>query len=68
MRTTVTLDDALYARAVEMSNNTLEGARLIEEAVKVYVQTRAAQRLIAMGGTMPGMPDIPRRRPAIEPA
>ena len=68
MRTTVTLDDELYLRAVEMSDNKLEGARLIEEAVWVYVQTRAAQRLIAMGGSMPGMPDIPRRRPETEPA
>ncbi|MFG6431386.1 type II toxin-antitoxin system VapB family antitoxin [Roseateles sp. LYH14W] len=67
MRTTVTLDDELYQRAVEMSDNKLEGARLIEEAVRMYVQTRAAQRLIALGGSVPDMPPIPRRRPVVEP-
>jgi Arc/MetJ family transcription regulator len=67
MRTTVTLDDELYQRAVELSDNKLEGARLIEEAVRSYVQTRAAQRLIALGGSVPDMQPIPRRRPVIEP-
>ncbi|MFT7724225.1 MAG: type II toxin-antitoxin system VapB family antitoxin [Roseateles sp.] len=68
MRTTVTLDDELYRRAVEMSDNTLEGAKLIEEAVRTYVRVRAAQRLIALGGSVPDMAPIPRRRPAtVEP-
>lgn len=62
MRTTVTLDDELYQRAVEMSDNKLEGARLIEEAVRTYVQTRAAQRLRLLGGAAPDMENIPRRR------
>ncbi|MEO6276270.1 type II toxin-antitoxin system VapB family antitoxin [Roseateles sp.] len=66
MRTTVTLDDDLYKEAVEMSDNKLEGARLIEEAVRTYVQVRAAQRLIALGGSVPGMQPIPRRRPVVE--
>jgi Arc/MetJ family transcription regulator len=63
MRTTITLDDELYAQAVAMSDNTLEGAKLIEEAVKSYVQTMAARRLRLLGGAVPDMPKIPRRRP-----
>lgn len=66
MRTTVTLDDDLYARAVALSENALEGSRLIEEAVRTFVQVKAAQRLIALGGAIPNAPDIPRRRPELE--
>ena len=67
MRTTVTLDDDLYARAVALSENSLEGSRLIEEAVRTFVQVKAAQRLIALGGAIPDMRDVPRRRPELEP-
>jgi hypothetical protein len=66
MRTTVTLDDDLYARAVALSENALEGSRLIEEAVRTFVQVKAAQRLIALGGAIPDALDVPRRRPERE--
>lgn len=62
MRTTVTLDDELYQKAVEMSDHTLEGARLIEEAVRSYVRTMAARRLRRLAGAAPEMQTIARRR------
>ena len=66
MRTTVTLDDELYAKALALRDNAFEGSRLIEEAVRTFVQIKAAQRLIALGGSIPDMPEVPRRRPAAE--
>ncbi len=46
MRTTVTIDDALYQR----------------EAMQLFVRVQAGKRLAALGGTLPDMKDIPRRR------
>lgn len=61
MRTTVTLDDALYARALEMADPSMDKADLFREAVETFVRVRAANRLAALGGTAPEMADIPRR-------
>ena len=65
MRTTVTIDDKLYKRAMEMAdpNTTTNAAELVREAIKTFVQVNAARRLSALGGTMPDFPDIPRRKP-----
>lgn len=62
MRTTVTIDDALYERALEVADPTMDKADLFREAVKVFVRVQAAKRLAALGGGMPDMQDIPRRR------
>jgi hypothetical protein len=62
MRTTVTIDDELYKRALELADPSMEKADLFREAVKTFVQVRAAHRLAALGGTAPAMSDIPRRR------
>lgn len=62
MRTTVTIDDALYEKAVEMAGPGMDKAELIREAVKTFVRVKAAQRLAALGGKSPDMPEIPRRR------
>ena len=34
---------------------------LFNEAIKAFVRVRAARRLIALGGTMPRINDIPNR-------
>ena len=34
---------------------------LIREAMKTFVRVQAAKRLAALGGTVPNMPDVPRR-------
>jgi len=62
MRTTVTIDDALYEEALEMADPNMDKADLFREAIKTFVRVRAAQRLAALGGSQPDMADIPRRR------
>ncbi|MCL2656353.1 MAG: type II toxin-antitoxin system VapB family antitoxin [Betaproteobacteria bacterium] len=62
MRTTVTIDDALYERALEVADPTMDKADLFREAIKTFVRVQAAKRLAALGGSMPEMQDIPRRR------
>jgi Arc/MetJ family transcription regulator len=62
MRTTVTLDDALYAKALELADPSMDKSDLFREAVETFVRVRAAKRLAALGGAAPGMKNIPRRR------
>lgn len=62
MRTTVTIDDELYALALEMSDPAMDKAYLFREAIKTYVRVQAAKRLTALGGSQPEMQAIPRRR------
>jgi Arc/MetJ family transcription regulator len=61
MRTTVTIDDELYAKALEMADPGMDKADLFREAVKTFVRVQAAKRLAALGGAVPDMPDVPRR-------
>ena len=62
MRTTVTLDDDLLARARELSGVEQLGL-LLKKALTELVQREAGIRLARLGGTMPDLQDIPRRRP-----
>jgi Arc/MetJ family transcription regulator len=66
MRTTVTIDDELYARALDMADPGMDKADLFREAIKTFVRVQAAKRLAALGGASPGMADIPRRE--VDPA
>lgn len=61
MRITATIDDALFERALEVSEPGIEKADLIREAVKTYVRIQSAKRLAALGGAAPRMSDISRR-------
>ena len=61
MRTTVTIDDELYAKALDMADPNMDKADLFREAIKTFVRVQAAKRLAALGGAAPGMPEIPRR-------
>lgn len=62
MRTTVTIDDALYQQALELADPEMDKADLFREAVKTFVRVQAAKRLAALGGQAPDMADVPRRR------
>lgn len=62
MRTTVTIDDALYEKALEMADTNMDKSDLFREAIKTFVRVQAAKRLAALGGTMPEIQDVPRRR------
>ena len=62
MRTTVTIDDALYEKALEVADPTMEKADLFREAIKAFVRVQAGKRLVALGGASAQMQTIPRRR------
>ncbi|MFS0754008.1 type II toxin-antitoxin system VapB family antitoxin [Noviherbaspirillum sp. 1P10PC] len=70
MRTNVTIDDALYRRALEMADPAMDKADIWREALSTFVRVQAAKRLAELGGAAPDMGDIPRRRgdPAAQPA
>ena len=62
MRTTVTIDDELYRRALELADPEMDRADLFREAVKAFVRVQAAKRLAALGSSAPDMAEIPRTR------
>jgi Arc/MetJ family transcription regulator len=62
MRTTVTIDDDLLAKAAEVTGIT-ERSALIRHGLQALVSREAARRLIAMGGSDPTAKAAPRRRP-----
>ena len=63
MRTTVTLDDDLLARA-EALTGTHERGPLLRAALEALVQRESARRLARLGGSQPDLAAAPRRRPA----
>lgn len=62
MRTTVTIDDELYEKALEVADPAMDKADLFREAIKTFVRVQAAKRLAALGAAVPDMQDVPRRR------
>jgi Arc/MetJ family transcription regulator len=63
MRTTVTFDDELFAKAQEFTGITERGA-LINEALKYLVQREASRRMARLGGSDRSAKAAPRRRPS----
>jgi Arc/MetJ family transcription regulator len=63
MRTTVSLDDELLAKAQAYTGLT-ERSAILREALTALVQREAAWRLARLGGSEPNAKHIPRRRPA----
>ncbi|MCF8504343.1 MAG: type II toxin-antitoxin system VapB family antitoxin [Caulobacter sp.] len=61
MRTTLTLDDDLLARATELTGIS-EKSALVREALTALIQREAARRLALLGGSEPNLRNIPRRR------
>jgi hypothetical protein len=62
MRITVTIDDALYERALEVADPDMDKDDLFREAIKTFVRVQSAKRLAALGATVPEMREIFRRR------
>lgn len=62
MRTTVTLDDDLIAKAKRYTGVS-ETSALVRLALTALVQREAGRRLAALGGTMPNVQAVRRRRP-----
>ena len=68
MRTTISIDDALYQKAIELADPGMDKAELFREAVRTFVRVQAGKRLIALGGSTPELTDIPRRSADPQPA
>ncbi|SDM34601.1 antitoxin of type II TA system, VapB [Franzmannia pantelleriensis] len=65
MRTTITIDDALYEQALNLAEPGMDKpADIVREAIQTYVRVQAGRRLAALGATAPDMQDVPRRRDA----
>jgi Arc/MetJ family transcription regulator len=62
MRTTIAIDDELFAKAQEYAG-VEEKSAVIKTALQAYVQLEAGRRLARLGGSMPGLKAPPRRRP-----
>lgn len=67
MRTTVTIDDELYEKALQVADAGMDKADLFREAIKTFVRVQAAKRLAALGASMPTMEDVPRWRTQAQP-
>jgi Arc/MetJ family transcription regulator len=63
VRTTVNLDDELLAEAQRLTG-VGERKTLIDEGLRALIERESARRLARLGGTQPGLEDVPRRRPA----
>lgn len=61
MRTTVTIDDALLAKAAELTG-TNEKSTLLRQGLETLIRVESARRLAALGGTDPRATAAPRRR------
>jgi Arc/MetJ family transcription regulator len=61
MRTTVTLDDEVVARAAELAG-IKETSALVREAMETLIRLESAKRLAALGGTDKTASAAPRRR------
>jgi Arc/MetJ family transcription regulator len=65
MRTTLALDDDLMRMAQEFTG-VAEKTALVREALKSLIERESARRLAELGGTMPELKEIPRRRVSAE--
>jgi len=63
MRTTVTLDDDLLAKAIKLTGG-LDRSTVLREGLKALIERESALRLAKLGGTQPQLEPVPRRRSA----
>jgi Arc/MetJ family transcription regulator len=61
MRTTVTIDDELLARATELTGIT-EKSALLRDGLETLIRVESAKRLAALGGSDAVATAAPRRR------
>ena len=62
MRTTISLDDDLLAKAQAFTGLS-EKSSLVREALKALIERESARRLARLGGTEKKLSAPPRRRP-----
>ena len=61
MRTTITIDDELLAKASKLAGP-LDRSAIVSEGLKALIQRESARRLARLGGTQPALKGAPRRR------
>lgn len=61
MRTTLNIDDDLYAKAVELTG-VHEKTVLLRESLKALIERESARRLARLGCSEPNLEPVPRRR------
>lgn len=64
MRTTVTIDDALYEEAVKVSGEENTSA-LLAKALQVMITLESSRRLLALSGKAPNFSVAPRSQRAV---
>ena len=64
MRTTITLDDDLLAKAQSFSGLT-EKTAVVREALLALIERESARRLARLGASEPQLESAPRRRSAV---
>lgn len=64
MRTTLNIEDTLFARAQALSG-LREKTEVVREGLIALVARESAKRLAALGGSQPHLTAIPRRQSAI---
>jgi hypothetical protein len=62
MRTTLTIDDELFAKAVALAEPGIERSELLRQCVHAFIQLQTARRLAALGGRAQDIELAPRRR------
>ena len=62
MRTTLTIDDDLFAKAMLLAEPGTGKSELLTECVKAFIQRQSARRLAALGGQVPDIKLASRRR------
>ena len=60
MRTTLNIDDTLYAQAVDLTG-IHEKTALLREGLKALIERESARRLALLGGSEPDLEKISRR-------
>ena len=61
MRTTLNIDDDLYAQAVKLTGVS-EKTALLRESLIALIERESARRLAALGGSERNLKPIPRRQ------
>jgi Arc/MetJ family transcription regulator len=66
MRTTITIDDELLAKAAKLAGP-LDRSAVVREGLKALIQRESARRLARLGGSQPALKAAPRRRSETRP-
>jgi Arc/MetJ family transcription regulator len=64
MRTTINIDEDLFAKAARLAGP-LDRSAMVREGLKALIERESARRLARLGASQPGLGPIRRRRAKI---